>query len=107
MLRGTGGGRLVVRLVKKSGETCWRHVRTLEHEELCHAFELSPVHARFDLPKSATNPGGSSQSGYRGKTERWRTIDGYLLWNGDPIGRVMITWSGEKFRDVEFEELLR
>jgi hypothetical protein len=106
MLHGTGGGQLVVRLHLNSGETRWRFCKDLEHDTLCRIFGMSPVHAKWDLPKSARGV-GTNQSGYGGSGSRWRTIDGYLLWNGVPLGRVMVTWAGEKFRDVEYEELLR
>lgn len=79
-------------------ETKWRHVANLEHDSLCRAFQLDPIRTRFDLPRSAM--GGTSGRGNG-------TIDGHVLFNGEPIGRLYVVYEGERLRDVDPVELCR
>jgi hypothetical protein len=103
------GGRIIVRIMLHDGSILWRYLDHFDdltdHGKLCRIFNLDPVSTSFDLPSSARGI-GSYQSGY-GPTNRSRTIDGYILRNKEPIGRLRVAHESEKFRDVDPTELWR
>jgi hypothetical protein len=107
---GFGGRRIVVRVHElpcagaPSGvhiETKFRHVSAIDHAELCRAFGYDPIRTRFDLPRSALGVGGDRAGFGTG------SVDGYVLFDGEPIARIHVAFDGEKFRDVDPEELAR
>jgi hypothetical protein len=110
---GFGGHRIVVRVHELPCpgappdthiEVKMRHVSSLAKDELCRAFGYDPIRTSFDLPRSASVAGGD-QSGYGSRGTR--TVDGYVLFSGEPIGRLYVAYDGEKFKDVDPYELTR
>jgi hypothetical protein len=71
-------------------ETKFRHVGSLDHDELCRVFSFG---------------NGSNRSMTRGSGTG--TVDGYVLFNGEPIARLHVAYEGEKFPDVDPRELVR
>lgn len=92
-----GKGMTPVRIELADGSAKWRPIRDLtNHVELCRAFGLSEVHTSFDLPSSARGT-GSYSTGNRGNLR----VCGYILHNGEPIGKLYVAKESEKFRDYD------
>lgn len=90
-----------IRVWLADNTTQYRMVRDLEHSTLCKAFNLDPF-VVFDLPSTARGVGSSTQ-GYNTNfnNSKNRIIEGYILRNGEPIGRMWIAQSGDQFRDLD------
>lgn len=103
------GGRIIVRVVLNDGARLWRYLDHFDdltnHSKLCRIFNLDVVSTTFDLPSSARGI-GSMQSGF-GRSDTNRTIDGYILRHGEPIGRLHVAYESERFRDVDPTEMWR
>lgn len=72
------------------GSTLWRHVPTLEHADLCRAFNLDQATYWFDLPRTA----------YRHDLSKER-VSGYVMRGETPAGTLHVALEGERFRDLD------
>lgn len=70
-----------IRVKFRDGQTVWRQVRELTHEQLCRALGLDVCRFRFDL---ANGQGFCLQIG-----------------EAEPHARIEIARNGERFRDVD------
>jgi hypothetical protein len=85
-----------LRLTTRGGmETKHRAVRDLEHTTLCQAFGLDPVRHRWDLPRSVHGSRRYVES------HSGRVVEGFLMRDGEPVGKLTVCWETEKFRDYD------
>lgn len=97
--RRTLPGHIPVRVELADGTGMWRGIRDLtDHGELCRKFSLDPVATTFDLPSSARGLGRNAVGAGGNRSGR---ISGYVLRNGEPIGKLIVAWDTERFRDVD------
>ena len=93
-----------IRVWLKDGTLMYRYVKDLEHKTLCKAFNITEF-AIFDLPSTARGIGSSSH-GYNGNYgNSKRIIDGYILLNNEPIGRLWIANANDTFRDLDVTDI--
>jgi hypothetical protein len=105
--RSSSGGLIPLRLELKEGAATnayWRAVPNMDHGTLCRAFNLDPIRHRWDLPTTAHQGTGSRVSGYGGSTSGSRLINGILLRNGEPVGKVSVVRDGDRFWDYDPED---
>ncbi len=88
----------------RDGQRMMRGLRDLEHGTLCAAFALDPCSTWFDLP--STFRGVGSSMGLQTRAVR-RDVSGYVFQGpkgSDPIGRIRITYEGDKFGNEHMED---
>lgn len=70
--------------------TSWRNVPSLEHADLCRAFNLDQATFWFDLPRTAYRPDLSKER-----------VSGYVMRGQEPAGTLHVALEGERFRDLD------
>ena len=88
----------------KDGTRMMRALRDLEHSTLCAAFSLDPCSTYFDLP--STFRGVGSSMGIQNRNTR-RDVSGFIFQGpkgSDPIGRIRMTFEGDKFGNEHMED---
>ena len=83
-----------VRLTTKhSQETKHRMVPNLAHGTLCRAFGLDPIRHRWDLPSTMKD------ASHKPESHTGKIAEGFLVREGDAVGKLTVCWESEKFRD--------
>jgi len=85
-----------------AGVGMWRGVKDFEHATLCRAFGLDQARFYFDMPSTVRGVGSNSR-GFDPSSGRRRLINGFVMMAGcnEPVGKLTIVSSFDKFRDVD------